>query len=116
MGAETSRAEPERAETSGGQIRKGPKPLATIDLIIGVICKILATLFTFVDLQIAWNNSLFLTLQTTSAPDTRRDILMEHTGVIGRKKNRPSDLFCNLDCMPYTISACKMAPFTLQME
>ena len=57
-----------------------------IDLIIGVICKILATLFTFVNLQIADNNYLFLTLQTMGAPDTRRDILMEHTGVIERRR------------------------------
>ena len=47
-----------------------------IDLIIGVICKFLAILFTIVNLQIACNNYLFLTLQTMGAPDTRRDIHM----------------------------------------
>ena len=57
-----------------------------IDLIIGAICKILAALFTFANLQIGCNNDLFLTLQTMVAPDTRRDKLMEHTGVIGRRR------------------------------
>ena len=57
-----------------------------IDLIIGVICKILATLFTFVNLKTACNNYLLLTLQTVGTPDTRRDILMEHTNVIGRRR------------------------------
>ena len=57
-----------------------------IDLIIGVICKILVTLFTFVYLQIACNNYLFLTLQTMGAPDTTGDILMEHTGVIESRR------------------------------
>ena len=65
-----------------------------IDLIIGVICKILATLFTFVNLQIACNDYFFLTLQTAGAPDTRRDILMEYTGVIGRR--RRTDIFIDL--------------------
>ena len=46
----------------------------------------LATLFTFVNLKIACNNYLLLTLQTVGAPDTRRDILMEHTNVIGRRR------------------------------
>ena len=41
-----------------------------IDLIIGVICKILATLFTIVNFQIACNNYLFLSLQTMGASDT----------------------------------------------
>ena len=49
-----------------------------IDLKIGVICKILATLFTIVDLQIASNKYLFLSLQI-GAPDTRRVTFMEHT-------------------------------------
>ena len=44
------------------------------DLIIWVICKILATLFKFVNLQIACNNHLFLTLQTMGAPYVLRGI------------------------------------------
>ena len=51
-----------------------------IDLIMWVICKILVVNpFTFVNLLIASNNYLFLTVQTMGAPDTRRDIIMEHT-------------------------------------
>ena len=68
------------------------------DLIIGVICKILATFFTFVYLQIAYTNYLFLTLQTTGAPYVLRGIyiLMEHTWRDRKKKKnrhlrRPCD-------------------------
>ena len=63
-----------------------------IDLKIGVICKILASLFTFVNLKIACNTYLFLTLQTVGAPDTRRDILMKHSNVIGRRRRRRTDI------------------------
>ena len=57
------------------------------DLIIGVICKILTTFFTFVYLQIACTNYLFLTLQTTGAPYVLRGIyLWNILGVIGRRR------------------------------
>ena len=46
-----------------------------IDLIIVVICKMFVTLFTLVNLQIACNNYLFLTLQTMGASEARRDIV-----------------------------------------
>ena len=61
-----------------------------IDLIIGVICKILASLFTIVNLQIACNNYLYLSLQTMGAPDTRGGGVyswnIQCTGVIGRRR------------------------------
>ena len=57
-----------------------------IDLIIGVVCKILASLLAFVNWRIACSYYLFLTLQTMGAPDTRMDILLEHTVAIGRRR------------------------------
>ena len=62
-----------------------------IDLIIGVICKILDSLFTFVNLQIACKDYLFLTSQTTDALYTGRYIFYVYThGTYwcGRKKKK----------------------------
>ena len=77
-----------------------------IDLIIGVICKILVILFTLVNLKIACNNYLFLTLQTMGASDARRDILMEHTGVIGRRRRRTKIIVDLLTHFAIQIACC----------
>ena len=81
--------------------------------------KFLATLFTIiVNLLITCNNFLHFKQWVLQIP---KEGYTHGTYWCDRKKKnrhirRHSDPFCNLDGMPYTITSCKTAPFTLQME